>query len=768
MPKRKSVNNRSKKTGSRYQVVYKIIGAFAAMIILTVAGFYQAVSWGFFGAVPETSEILNYKTNTASAVYSAEGVLLGKYYLQERTNAAFQDIPAHLIDALIATEDVRFYEHNGIDYLSLARVAIKSLLLGDRSSGGGSTLTQQLAKNLFPRSNQGFLALPVSKVKEMMVACRIEKVYTKEEILALYLNTVGFGDNAFGIETASVRFFNKKPIELTLQESAVLVGMLKATTLYNPVRNPQNSLDRRNVVLQQMEKYGFLYQSQMDSLKALPLNIDYTLTTHNEGIATYFREHLRNELLEWCEKNFNEDGEKYNLYTDGLKIHTTINSKLQKFAENAVSDHMKQLQVIFRDHWKNRRPWSNHNNSLISAIHKTGRYRNLKNQGLSEKEIQTIFKQPHTMKIFTWEGEKEVEMSPLDSIKHYLYFLNAGFMAMDPSDGAVLVWVGGINHKYFKYDHVNIGTKRQVGSIFKPVVYAAALENGVKPCDFVSSRRVTYTNFDDWTPGNADENYDGYYSVQGALTHSVNTVSVKVLKRTKIENAVDMAYKMGIESKIPEVPSIALGTPNLSLYEMVGAYSCFVNGGEVVKPRFLSRIETHEGKLLVEFAPEIKNQRAMSKRTAELMLQMLRHVVDRGTAKRLRSTYNLPNDIAGKTGTTQSHADGWFIGLTPELVAGVWVGNDDPNIHFRTITYGQGAAMALPVWGLFMQQVNQAQEFKSISQAKFNDIVYPLDELLDCEDYKERQSVSEIFKRILSGKQKTENKDRKSRRQRYR
>ena len=767
VPKRKSINNK-KNTSSRLKVVVKLIGVFAALLIISVTGFYEAVSWGFFGSVPDTKEIQNYKNNTASEIYSSDGVLLGKYYLQERTNTTFQDIPDHLIDALIATEDARFYEHDGIDYLSLARVAIKSLLLGDRSSGGGSTLTQQLAKNLFPRSNRGFLALPVSKVKEMIVAGRIEKVYSKEEILTMYLNTVSFGDNAFGIETASVRFFNKKPIELNIQESAVLVGMLKATTLYNPVRNPEKSLERRNVVLLQMEKYGFLYQSQLDSLQELPLNIDYTLTTHNEGIATYFREHLRNELLEWCEKNTDENGEHYNLYTDGLKIYTTIDPRLQKLAEKAVNDHMKQLQAIFNEHWKNSRPWSNNNTSLISAIHKTERYRNLKSQGLSETEIQTVFKEPQTMKIFTWEGEKEVEMSPLDSIKHYLYFLNAGFMAMDPSNGAVLAWVGGINHKYFKYDHVNIGTKRQVGSIFKPVVYAAALENGVKPCDFVSSRRVTYTNFDDWTPGNADENYGGYYSVQGALTHSVNTVSVKVLKRTKIENAVRMAHKMGIESEVPEVPSIALGTPNLSLYEMVGAYSCFVNGGEVVKPGYLTRIETYEGKLLAEFTPEIKNQRAMSKRTAELMLQMLRQVVDRGTAQRLRTTYKLPNDMAGKTGTTQSHADGWFIGLTPELVAGVWVGNDDPNLHFRTITYGQGAAMALPVWGLFMQQLNQADEFKSISRARFSSIAYPLDELLDCEDYKERRSVSEIFKRILGGKSKTENKDRKTRRRAYR
>lgn len=743
------------------------------LVVLAVLGlagaFYYSVAWGFFGVLPDTQKILNYENNTASEIYSVDGVLIGKYFFQERTNASFQDLPPHLIEALIATEDARFYQHKGIDIQSLFRVAIKTLLLGNRSSGGGSTITQQLAKNIFPRTDKGLLGLPISKIKEMIVAKRIERVYEKEDILTLYLNTVSFGNNAFGIETASVRFFNKLPLELTIEESAVLVGMLKATTLYNPKRNPEKSLTRRNVVFNQMEKYGFLTNSEKDSLQNLPLEIDFTLTTHNEGIATYFREYLRTEIQAWCKTHKNEDGKPYNLYTDGLRIHTTIHSKLQIFAERAVSEHMKKLQLTFNEHWGNTRPWYQNRNTLLTAIHKSDRYRRLKANGLSEMEIQENFKDPQQMKIFTWDGEKEVDMSPLDSIKHYLYFLNAGFMAMDPTDGAILAWVGGINHTYFKYDHVNSGTKRQVGSIFKPVVYAAALENGVKPCDFVSSRRVTYTNFDDWSPGNSNENYQGYYSVQGGLTHSVNTVSVKVLKRTKIKNAVSMAHKMGIESEIPEVPSIALGTPNLSLFEMVGAYSSFTNQGTAVKPRYLQRIETQDGKLLEEFGPGIKMRRAMSKRTATLMLQMLRQVVDKGTAQRLRSNYQLTNDIAGKTGTTQSHADGWFIGITPKLVAGVWVGSDDPHIHFRTITYGQGAAMALPIWGLFMQQVNKDKEFKDLKNAKFPPLAYPLDALLDCEDYRENRSVRDIFKQILGGrKKKSKERNRKTKRRKYR
>ena len=726
------------------------------------------VLWGIFGAVPDTKDILDFQNNTASEVYSSDGVLLGKYYLQERTNASFEELPTHLINALVATEDIRFYKHQGVDYYSLFRVAIKTLLLGNSSSGGGSTLTQQLAKNLFPRSSGGIFALPISKVKEMIVAQRLERIYDKQEILTLYLNTVSFGNNAFGIETASKRFFNKKPVELSLEESAVLVGMLKATTLYNPRRNPEKSKERRNVVFGQMEKYGFISLEENDSLQKVPLEIEFTLTNHNVGVATYFREHLRTEIQDWIKSHQTENGETYNLYTDGLKIHTTIHSKLQQYAEKAVTGHMKDLQEVFNQHWGQGRPWQQNRNSLITAIQKSERYKQLKAQGVSETEIQERFKEPKPMTIFTWEGEKEVNMSPLDSVKHYLYYLNAGFMAMDPNDGAILAWVGGINHKYFKYDHVNINTKRQVGSVFKPIVYAAGLENGIKPCDFVSSRRVTYTNFDDWTPGNADEEYDGYYSVQGALTHSVNTVSVKVLKKTTIKSAVAMAHDMGIETEIPEVPSIALGTPNVSLYEMVGAYTAFANKGNVVKPRFIQSIETSKGEVLKDFS-EVEKKKAMSSRTAELMLHMLRQVVDKGTAKRLRSVYNLPNQIAGKTGTTQSHADGWFIGVTPNLVAGAWVGSDDPNIHFRTITYGQGAAMALPIWGLFMQQVNKDKQLSEISLAKFSPLTYPLNELTDCDDYRDKRSVSDIFKRILAGgKKKTTKQTRKTKRRKYR
>ena len=729
------------------------------VLVLAAGAFYYAVAWGFFGPIPTVTDIREYENSTASEVYSVDSVLIGKYFLQERTNVQFDQLPQHLVDALIATEDIRFFKHQGVDHRSLFRVALKTMLLQDQSSGGGSTITQQLAKNLFPRSGSGFLSLPINKIKEMVVAGRIESVYTKTEILSLYLNTVSFGYNAYGIETAAKRFFDKAPQELQVQESAVLVGMLKATSLFNPRRNPERALQRRNIVLSQMSKYGFVDELAGDSLQQLPLELQFTPTSHNEGLATYFREHLRPEIQQWAAGKIKSDGSPINLYTDGLKIYTTIDSKLQRYAEEAVSAHMGKLQEIFNNHWGKTRPWYKNRNTLLTTIRKTPRYRQLKAQGLSEAEIQEVFKEPYPMKVFTWEGEKEVEMSPLDSVKHYLYFLNAGFLAMDPQNGAVLAWVGGINHKYFKFDHVNSQTKRQVGSIFKPIVYAAALESGVKPCDFVSSKRITYTNFDDWSPGNADNKYQGYYSVQGALTHSVNTVSVKVLKRTRISRAVDMAQKMGIETEIPAVPSIALGTPNLSLFEMVGAFGTFARSGNSVKPHYLTSITDNEGKVLEQFMEESPSQRAMSSSTAATMIQMMRNVVNQGTAQRIRSTYNLKNDVAGKTGTTQSHADGWFIGITPKLVAGAWVGSDDPAIHFRTITYGQGAAMALPIWALFMQKVNDDPQYDPIQRAQFPATTQDIAQSLDCVDYKEHRDFYQLFQKIL-GERKRPQKQR--------
>lgn len=738
----------------------KITSAIILLMFLIGAVFFLAVSTGFFGEIPSKRKLKKLENDTASEIFSADSVLLGKYYIYDRTNVDFNDISPYVIQALIATEDVRFYKHSGVDYRSLGRVFIKSLLMKEERSGGGSTISQQLAKNLFPRKSYGRITIPVSKLKEILIARRLESVYSKDEILTLYLNTVPFGENAYGIEAAAERFFNKNPDQLKLEEAAVLVGMLKANTTYNPRRNPETSRKRRNVVLDQMAKYEFISTDEAANAKELPLVLNYRKVNQDDGMATYFREHLRIYLQSILNGINKKDGTPYNLYTDGLKIYTTLDSKMQKYAEEAVNKHMAALQRSFNTHWKNRRPWDGNQKILTNAIYNSHRYKRLKEEELSEKEIQEDFKKPVLMKIFTWKGEEEKMMTPLDSVKHYLYFLNAGFMAMNPKDGHIKAWVGGINHKYFKYDHVNQRTKRQVGSTFKPIVYAAAIESGVDPCEYMDNERKIYEEYDNWSPGNSDGQYGGQYSMQGALTNSVNTVSVELLLKTGSPKVITLANKMGIQSKIEPVPSIALGTPNISLFEMVGAYSTFANEGYSVKPIYLLSIENKEGKVLRKFSDRPKRQKALSSYTSEMMIHMLKGVINGGTGSRLRYQYNLKNDIAGKTGTTQAQADGWFMGITPELVCGVWVGADDPRIHFRTLNQGQGSAVALPIYGLFMQQIVKDPEFKHIANAQFPPPSERVLAKLDCEPFRleeeKENKILEFFRSLGGNKQKDE------------
>lgn len=725
-----------------------LLGLLFLSTFLAVTLFYQSVRVGLFGAVPDEQELSNIHNYVASEVYSADSRLLGKYFIQERTHASYEEISPYIINALIATEDARFFEHEGVDKRSLLRVLFKSLLLQDESSGGGSTISQQLAKNLFPRQNYGPISLAVNKIREAIVAQRLERVYSKKEILTLYLNTVSFGDNAFGIETAAERFFSKDSDEVNMQEAAVLVGMLKATYSYNPRLFPENANRRRNVVLRQMEKYAYLEPGQADSLVQTPLELKYQKHTHNEGLATYFREHLRQQLLDWCRNNTKPNGQPYNLYTDGLKIHTTLDSRLQNYAEEAMQDHMKGLQKEFHQHWKGKAPWAGNNEILLTAIRRSQRYRKLKQEGMEEQEIQKEFAKAIPMKVFSWNGVEEKTMSPLDSVKYYLHFLNAGFLAMEPQTGAVKAWVGGINHKYFKYDHVNINTKRQVGSTFKPIVYAAALQQGASPCTYIPASRETYPEMDGWSPGNSDGNYEGEYTLEGALMNSVNTVSVKVLQKTGITPTINLARSMGITSDIPKLPSIALGTPAISLYEMVAAYSTFANGGRSIKPNYLLRIENSQGQVLEEFSDEGAQQQILSQDQAYTMVHMLRSVVNEGTASRLRWKYGLKNDVAGKTGTTQSHADGWFMGMTPKLVIGVWVGADDPGIRFRTTNLGQGAHTALPVFAKFWQKVNTDHRYKNIAQASFPNLPGQLQAELECPPYRKPEDLN-LFQRIF-------------------
>jgi penicillin-binding protein 1A len=704
--------------------------------------------------MPRKSELLAIKNPIASEVYSADSVLLGKYYFQERSDISFDDIPKHVFDLVVATEDVRFYNHNGIDARSLVRVLFKSILFQQESSGGGSTLTQQLAKNLYPRKDYWFFSLLINKLREMMIALRLEDVYDKESILTLYINTVPFGDNVFGIETAAQRFFSVSASELAVNEAAMLIGMLKATYAYNPRVYPTQAFERRNVVLSQYEKYTQSPTHVIDSLQSLPIVLRYNKITHHSGLAAYFREYIRIELLAWCEEYNRAHADRtISLYTDGLKIYTTIDSRLQRYAEQAMELQMAKTQKIFLAHWGKKEPWEPFPEMIEEVIEKSSRYQNLKKQGMSTEDILRTMNTPVAMNIFTWESEKEVMMSPIDSLKHYLKFLNTGVLALDPEQGAVRAWVGGINHVYFQYDHVRESTKRQVGSIFKPIVYSSALEQGVRPCSFISADQTTYTNMEDWSPKNTDDNYDLKYSMPGALAHSVNTVSVQLLEKAGIDNTIRIARNMGITSTLEQVPSLALGTATISMLEMVSAYTCFANEGSVASPHYITSIKSHNDSVLQQFVPAQKKQ-AISEENALLMLHMLKHAVDEGTGSALRNKFNLKNDIAGKTGTTQSNTDGWFIAVTPKLVIGAWVGADDPRIRFQSTALGQGSRTALPIVGEFFTLANQDRALNFITHAEFEKLPPSLKRKIDCDDSK---TENQFFKNIL-GKSNQDNK----------
>jgi penicillin-binding protein 1A len=546
------------------------------LLIVSCILFYVSVYAGMFGRIPSKGTLKELQNSTASEVYSADSVLLGRYFIQDRTNISYERIAPDAIDALVATEDARFYSHSGIDVRSTFRVLFKSLILGNESSGGGSTISQQLAKNLYPRRKYRFFSTPVNKFKEIIIARRLEDVYSKKEILELYLNTVPMGENIFGIERAAGRFFNKPAQALKTEEGAVLIGMLKATTSYNPRMYPDRSRQRRNVVLQQMVKYGYIPQYTADSLKALPLKLTYTFVDHNDGLAPYFREQLRQELVKWCATQQKENGQSYNLYTDGLKIYTTIHSRMQAEAEKAVSNRMASLQKIFDNHWKGRNPWEGDEQVIENAMRQSQRYKALLEEGYTEEEIRENFEKPISMKLFSWTGPVKKTLSPLDSIRYYQRFLNTGLVSVEPGSGYVRAWVGGISHEEFQYDHVR--SKRQVGSTFKPIVYAAALEKGIEPCSFYPNKQVTYTQYENWTPRNADGQYGGEYSMRGALAKSVNTVSAQLIMETGIEPTIDLAQRMGIKSSLPKVPALALGAADISLLEMVSAYALLLTG----------------------------------------------------------------------------------------------------------------------------------------------------------------------------------------------
>lgn len=718
-----------------------------ALLLLFVIGV------GIFTEIPSFEELENPKTYLATELISEDGQVIGSYHIENRTYVIPQELSPYLVQAAIATEDVRFRKHSGIDFYSLARVGVKSILLGNTSSGGGgSTITQQLAKTLFPReeATSNFpgadkFRLVVSKFKEWITAVKLEHNYTKDEIMAMYMNTIFFGSNAYGIKAAANTFFNKEPWELNIEESATLVGIVNKPTRYNPVSNYDKSIVRRNHVLSQMGKYGFITEAEADSLKALPIILDYNQQDHNSSLAPYFRDMLRkymnagepkkssysvvedynadcdlwenDPLYGWLNKNFKPDGSKYNLDKDGLVIYTTVNATMQRYAEEAVRQHLATLQPeLLADlkHKPNRPfaldvPKSMAQTLLKQAMTWSDRYRSMKNDGASEKEIQKAFNEKTEMRVFSWNknGYIDTVMTPMDSIKYYKSFLRASIVAMEPSTGHIKAYIGGPDYRFFKYDNARQG-KRQVGSTIKPFLYTLAMQEGYYPCDKVLNVPQTFVLADTtWTPKSEDRiEYIGKsVTLKWGLTRSSNNISAYLMRQFGPAAMVEMCRKLGITSYLGPYPSLCLGPADITLLEMVGAYNTYPSRGVHIEPMFVTRIEDSEGNVLSTFAP--RKREAISEVTASLMVNLMEGVVNEGSGARLRFRYQLEGPVAGKTGTTNDKSDGWFIGYVPNLTAAVWVGAEDRQVHFESMAKGQGANTALPIWGLFMQKVLQ-------------------------------------------------------------
>ncbi|MEM6684297.1 MAG: transglycosylase domain-containing protein [Bacteroidota bacterium] len=718
-------------------------GGITSIILL-----FLLASWGFLGEMPSFEILENPQTNLATQVISADGKVLGKYYLKDnRTPVDYKELPKDLVNALIATEDARFHDHSGIDVRGTVRAFA---YLG--SKGGASTISQQLARQLFVgvRSRNIFQA-GIQKIKEWVIATRLERQYTKEEIIAMYFNIYDFNNNADGIRSAARIYFGKEPQDLQIEESAMLVGMFKNSSLYNPRRRPETVLKRRNVVLAQMYKYEYITKEAKDSLQKLPLGINYTPESHNEGLGTYFREHLKGFLKKWVNENpKNDKGDKYNIYLDGLKIYTTIDSRMQKYAEEAVEEHMKKLQAEFNHQNTKKRnknaPFAKDVEQgtidfvMNKAIENSERWRVMEAEGKTEEEIRASFDRKVPMTVFSWkEKNKRIDtiMTPRDSMIYSKFFLRASFMSLEPQSGKVKAWVGGINYRSFKYDLVKQG-KRQIGSTFKPFVYATAIDQlHLSPCDSMPNgpfciEEGKFGLLEPWCPKNSDDKYEGMRTLKGALASSVNTVTARLMDKVGPANVRELAQRLGVEAEIPEVPSIALGTPDISLYEMLGAYGTFVNKGVYVKPVVVTRIEDKNGTILYEFVPETKD--VLSEEVAYTVVNLMEGVTQSGSGKRLRHKslakrplykeimtgypYEFKNPIAGKTGTTQNNSDGWFIGMVPNLISGAWVGGEDRQIRFASTAYGQGASMALPIWAVFMKKC-YADKSLSVSKDKF-------------------------------------------------
>ena len=765
-----------------FKKYWKFFVIFWSVVLVGIIGvfvFFWLISAGKLGFMPSFEELENPNNRFASEVYFADGPIMNRYFEKEnRKYIEYREIPQSVIDALIATEDVRFYDHSGVDVRGLFRVA-KGLLTANTSAGGGSTISQQLAKMLFPReSDLNVFELAIRKFREWVIAVRLEKSYTKEEILTMYLNKYDFLNLAVGISSAADIYFQVPLDSLKVEQAAMLIGMAKNSSYYNPVRRPELTLNRRNVVLSQMYKYDKITREECDSLKKLPLGLNFKRVDHKEGLATYFREYLRlfmtankpdrkryrdlsqfrldsvawktNPLYGWCKKNVKVDGSHYDLYSDGLKIYTTLDSRMQKYAEEAVREHLSQdLQPLFDKEKvkKHRPPFSNDmtpteiEEVLDRSIRQSERYRVLSKQGMSFKEIRKTFDQPLKMQVFTWNGIRDTVMTPLDSIKHYKSFFRSGFMVMQPQTGYIKAYVGGPDYRYFMYDMVSAG-KRQVGSTIKPILYTLAMQEGLGPCDKVPNIPQTFIlpTGEPWSARGGTKRQGEMVTLRWGLANSENNISAWVLKQFTPEAVAQMAHKMGITSFIDPVPSVFLGTAEITVKEMVAAYSIFANKGVYNSPLPVYRIEDKYGNVLQEFRPE--SREVITENTAYLMCNLLEGVVTGGTGVRLRYKYKLMNPMGGKTGTTQKHADGWFMGVTPDLVGGVWVGAEDRSIHFQNLANGQGASMALPIWAKFLLKAYADPRLK-MSDRPF-DRPAGINKRLDCDETISEAEVKEM------------------------
>lgn len=741
----------------RQKIIKKIIRVLWVGFILSAVSIFSIFymvwndSFGWFGGLPSLQALERPDPDLSSELISADGLSLGKYFRKNRTPVTYDELSPELVNTLLVTEDIRFKNHSGIDLKGLARAVIGKLTFSFQ--GGGSTITMQLAENLYRTntSQKGSLykyssiGQIITKIKEWIIAVQLEKSYTKEEILAMYLNTIEFGSNSYGIKVAAKTFFNKLPSQLDYQESASLVGSINKPTAYNPVYNPESAKRKRTEVLWNVHKYGLMDRQLFDSLNNKPLELNYLVESQNEGLATYFRTVAKNYLVSWAAEN------GYDLFEDGLKIYTTIDSRLQQYAEEAIAIQMDTLQEVFDDHWKGENPWIDDENKelpdfLNNAMKRTDVYKGLVNRfGEKSDSIKYYLNKKKPMKVFSWQGEIDTLFSSYDSLNYYKRFLQAGFMAMDPRTGYIKAWVGGINHKYFKYDHVMQG-KRQPGSTFKPIVYTAALDNNWSPCQTAVDAPVSFPlpgqDPPTWVPQNSNGKFTGQtMTFREAMSRSVNSITAWVMSKIGPSTVVDYARKLGIESRLDAVPSLCLGAGgDVSIYEMVGAYSTFVNKGTFIKPFFISRIEDKNGNIIQQFVPD--EREAINEETAYLMLHMLKGTVEIGTGRILNPSLKIDNEIGAKTGTTQNASDGWFIGVTKDLVAGAWVGGDDRSIRFRYWAMGQGGRTALPIWENFMMKVYE-DETLGYEKGFFEKPTKPLRTVIDCELYEESGNPSD-------------------------